>query len=48
MKFESAEVNKLAPVASRDILRPFEIGDRITRRTDRTNVPAAYKYRLFI
>ena len=44
MQFEVGEVDELAAVAPRDVLRPFQIGDRITGRADRPPVPATYEY----
>jgi len=43
MQLEVGQVDEFAAIAPRDILRPLQVGNRITGRADRSPVAAAYK-----
>ena len=48
MQFEAAQIDELAAVAPRHILRALQVGNRIAGRTDRPAVPAIHEQRFFI
>ena len=48
VQLEVGEVDKLAAIAPRHILRPFEIRDRVAGRTDGPAVAAVHEKRFFI
>src|ERR1700722_14160636 len=48
MQLEVLQIDELAAVTPRDILRPLQVSNRIPRRADRPAVPAVYEQRFFI
>jgi hypothetical protein len=48
MELEIGEIHKLAAIAPRDVLRAFQIGDRISRRHHLAAILAVYEKRLLV
>jgi hypothetical protein len=48
MELKPAQIDEFAAIAPRHILRAFQVGNGISRGTDRAAVAAAYEQRFFI